>query len=98
MDEKTLRQAVVQELNLTEVSESVADEIIGKLGGLIMQDVVTTVADTLSDEKVIEFEEVLETYKQEKVTAFLAENVPNLDEVVQASSKKIVGMYKEMEG
>lgn len=98
MDETTLRQAIIQELNLTNVSDTIADEVIGKLGGLIMQDVITSVADTFSDEEVIEFEEALETHKEETVTAFLVENVPNLDEVVQASSKKIVGMYKEMEG
>lgn len=95
MDE-TLRQAIIQELNLTEVSAAVADDVIARLGGLIMQDVITTVTDSLSDDKVIEFEEVLETYNQDKVVAFLSENVQNLDEVVQASSKKMVAMYKEM--
>ena len=59
-----------------------------------MQDVVEQVTDILSDEKVIIFEEVLETYDNDKVSQFLVDEVPNLDELVQASSKKIAGMYK----
>jgi hypothetical protein len=93
MDE-TLRQAIIQELNLTGVSEDVANDVITRIGGLIMQDVVEQVTDILSDEKVIIFEEVLETYDNDKVSQFLVDEVPNLDELVQASSKKIVGMYK----
>lgn len=96
MDE-TLRQAIIQELNLTGVSEDVANDVITRIGGLIMQDVVEQVIDILSDEKVIIFEEVLETYDNDKVSQFLVDEVPNLDELVQASSKKIVGMYKKIQ-
>ncbi len=93
MDEK-LRQIIIQELSLTGVSDAVADDVITRLGGLIMQDVIMQVTDSLSDEKVIDFEKVLETYNHENVMMFLVENVPNLDDIVVESSKKMIEAYK----
>ena len=93
MDEK-LRQIIIQELSLTGVSDNVAEDVITRLGGLIMQDVIMQVTDSLSDEKVIDFEKVLETYNHENVMMFLVENVPNLDDIVVESSKKMIEAYK----
>ena len=93
MDEK-LRQIIIQELSLTGVSDNVADDVITRLGGLIMQDVIMQVTHSLSDEKVIDFEKALETYNHDNVMMFLVENVPNLDDIVVESSKKMIEAYK----
>lgn len=88
--EETVRQTLIQELNLSHMSHEDADNVIVRLGGLILEDVITSVVDIMTDDQVIMFERILESRDQEKVVAFLVETIPDLDRVVADSSKKIV--------
>jgi len=99
MDE-TVRQHIVDELDLKDEPQEVVDEVITTLGGLIMQSVIVRVAEQLDDENVIEFEQILseadgET-KQAHITAFLIEKVPQLDDLVASCSREVIEEFKKL--
>jgi hypothetical protein len=98
MDE-TLRQHIIEELALTEVTTEEANEIISDVGELIMEMVILHVAESLSDDKAILFEKLIAgedaSDKQEKVSLFLEENVPNLEDIVASCSEEVVEEYKK---
>ena len=95
MDEQ-LRELIINKLDLDGLSEEDTNEVITTLGGLILERIVLKVTEDLSDEKVIVFEEIISGGDQTKLIEFLSENVDNLDEYIEASSKEIIEEYKQL--
>ncbi len=99
MDE-ILRQHIIQELALTDAPIEEVDEVIAGIGGLIMELVMTQITDTLDDEAVIIFEEILSgedgESKEERLNLFLADHVPNLEELIATCSVEVIDAYKKL--
>ena len=95
MDEQ-LRTLIIQELSVETLSEEDANEVFTILGGLILERLVTTLADNLSDEKVVIFERIIAEGDHGKLFVFLAENIENLDEYVQKCSREVIEEYKQL--
>ena len=95
MDEQ-LRTLIIQELSIETLSEEDANEVFTILGGLILERLVTTLADNLSDEKVVLFEKIITEGDHGKLFVFLAENIDNLDEYVQKCSREVIEEYKQL--
>lgn len=95
MDEQ-LRTVIIQELNLQGLSEEDSNEVITTLGGMILERVILNVTESLSDEQVIAFEEVIQEGDQLKLLEFFAENVPQFDEILQKTSKEVIEYYKQL--
>jgi hypothetical protein len=91
---ETIRNAIIQELNLSNVSENVQDEVIAKLGSLIMEATVLSVAEQLPDELLESFEKVIGSQDEKAVSDFLAANVKNLQEILEKTSKEMIARYK----
>ena len=99
MDE-ILRQHIIQELALNDAPEEEVNEVITGLGGLIMELVMTQITDALDDEAVVIFEEILSAEdgesKEQRLNLFLAEHVPNLEEIIATCSVEVLEAYKKL--
>ena len=99
MDE-ILRQHIIQELALVDVPKEEVYEVVTGLGGLIMELVMTHITDTLDDEAVIIFEEILSgedgESKEKRLNLFLTEKVPNLEEIIATCSVEVLDAYKKL--
>lgn len=95
MDE-LLRKSSIEALALSGVSDDVADKVLVTVGNRILQILFLKITDTLSDEKLEEFEDVMNMQDKDTIFAFLVENVPDLDILIQESSKKVVEEYKKL--
>lgn len=99
MDEQ-VRKNIIQELALTDATAEEVDEIITSLGGLIMELVLNRVTDTLDDSAVIIFEKILSAEdgqdKQDHLSLFFEEYVPNIEELIATASKDIIEDYKKL--
>ena len=97
MDEN-LRQSIIQELSLTNMSEDEANTIITAIGGAIMREVFIKIAEGLPDDTLEVFDGLLSLpngeEKEEKLAVFFGEYVHELDEIVVVSSKKVIEEYK----
>lgn len=94
MMDETLRQTIIQELNLKDLTSEEVDRTITELGGLIFQAIVLKVAEGLSDHKLKELDTIIDIGAQEELAEFLTANVHNLDEIVQECSSYVIGEYK----
>lgn len=95
MDE-TLRKYIVQELGLEDVQEETANDVITKLGGLILQTVIMRLAEKLSTEQMSALKELLMKGDQETISEFLEKNVENFDLLVEECSRELVEEYKSL--
>ena len=95
MDE-ILRKLIVQELGLEEVQEETANEVITKLGGLILQTIIMRLAERLSTEHMSALKELLMKGDQIAISEFLEKNVENFDQLVEECSRELVDEYKSL--
>ncbi len=97
-----LRHTIIQELDLTDLPNDEADEIITGIGSIIMEVALGKVTDSLDDKNVISFEKILQAAdgedKQDQLDLFFEEHVPNMDEIIAESSKEVIFEYKKSVG
>ena len=60
-----------------------------------MQNVLVNFTSSLSDQEILEWDEVLEAGDQDKVNAFILNHAQNIDELVISSSREIIDLFKE---
>lgn len=89
-----IEQKVIVALGLLGKSDAEIEDVIGELGGYILEDVLIKVTDTLPDDKVITFERLIEAGNGDRIQAFIVENVKNLDQIVEEASKSVIEEYK----
>jgi hypothetical protein len=92
---KELHQTIVESLGLTLVSKEKQEEVIGELGGLILQLVLVKATERMSDETLISFEGVLALQNSDEIMGFLEKTIPDFDALVAEASREIVEEYKK---
>lgn len=88
-------ELIKKELAIDNLPEEEAEKVISDLGGQIMQNVLVNFTSSLSDQEILEWDEVLEAGDQDKVNAFILNHAQNIDELVIASSREIIDLFKE---
>lgn len=89
-----IEQKVIVALGLLGKSDAEIEDVIGELGGYILEDMLIKVTDTLPDDKVITFERLIEAGNGDRIQAFIVENVKNIDQIVEEASKSVIEEYK----
>ena len=92
---KELHQTIVVALGLSASSKEKQEEVMGELGGLILQLVLVKATERMSDEALISFEKVLADQKPEEIGSFLEKTIPDFDALVTEASKEVVEEYKK---
>lgn len=88
-------ELIKKELAIDNLPEEEVEKVIGDLGGQIMQNVLVNFTSSLSDQEILEWDEVLEAGDQDKVNAFILNHAQNIDELVISSSREIIDLFKE---
>lgn len=91
-NESQVKNAIMKELDLEGLSEERQNEIIIKMGEVVLKKVFIQTVEKLSDEDQVQFEKMLDEKKEpEEVEKFLNEKIPDFEEMVG----KIVLQLKE---
>lgn len=90
-----LKALLVKDLGLTALPEETQDQILARLGEITLRAVVLTIFEKLPEEKRALFDEIATTEDPARIQAFLAENIPNLKELMDEELKKTVARFKE---
>ncbi len=96
MDKTTdIRTLLIEELDLADLAPEQADEIVARVGEQIMQRVIISVLDQLSEEDKNTFKELSESKNAEDMQKFLAEKIPNLNELIQTETQTRIEALKK---
>ncbi len=95
--EELQRQQLITDLELEGVSEDVQNEVIERLGALVMDQVLQVVSETLPDDEVIAFEKVVSTRNTKEIFDFLVAHVEHLDIIIDEARKYVVEEYKKLD-
>ncbi len=90
-----IQQQIVKALSLEGKSQEEIEKVVSALGGIILQTVFLKVTESLSDEQIIRFDEVLQSENQVALQAFFQAEVPNLSALVIESSQEVMRTYQQ---
>lgn len=95
MENKELREILINELGIQALPEEAQDEIVSKLGEVILRSVTVAIFEKLGDEARAEFERVSKEDEPELVQRFLEENVPDMQTLMEEEVKRTLKNFAE---
>ncbi len=95
MLDKELKEEIITKIHIEHLPEQQQDEVIVRIGELIMKRLLLDVADALSMEDLEELKSLAGDKKTEELFTFLNKHVPNLDELTASASKNIIDQFNE---
>lgn len=98
MENQELREIIIKELGIEMLPELAQNEIVGKLGEIILKSVTVAIFEKLSDEARVEFEKITTEGDSELIQRFLDEHVPNMPELMEIEVKNTLQNFKKREG
>lgn len=95
MNNKELREILINELGIQALPEEAQDEIVAKLGEVILRSVTVAIFEKLGDEARAEFERVSKEDEPELVQRFIEENVPDMQTLMEEEVKRTLKNFAE---
>ncbi len=95
MDNKELRDILIAELGIGELPLEAQNEIVSKLGEIILKSVTVAIFEKLPQEARAEFEAITDSGDNERVQEFLAKNIPDMPALMEAEVKRVLLSFKE---
>ncbi len=92
-----LKSTIIKELGIGNLPEDAQDQILGSLGELILKNSTTAIFEVLTPEQQEMFDHVSEEGDPEKIQQFLAEHVPNIQEITSRETRAIIEQFKAKE-
>ena len=95
MNNQELREILVRELGIGGLPEEAQDEIVAKLGEIILKSLTVAIFEKLSPSAREEFEQISTKGDHALVQEFLEKNIPNLSELMEAEVKKTLQNFSD---
>lgn len=95
MNDQEIRTTLITELGIGELPEEAQDEIVSKLGEIILKSVTLAVLEKLSEDGRKEFEMLGTKGDPELIREFLARNVPNMETLMEEELQKTLAAFRE---
>lgn len=95
MNDQELRTTLVTELGIGDLPEEAQDEIVSKLGEIILKSVTVTIFEKLSPEARQEFEVLTTTSDADKIRAFLEQAVPDMETLMADELQRTLVAFRE---
>ena len=92
---KEIKQSIIKELGLENLSEEKAEEIMTKLEQNIERALTLEILDLLTVDDQQEFMKIAETENNEDIMSFLKLKLPNLDFLTKAVAESVVKEFKD---
>ena len=97
MENKEIRTIIIKEMGVEEIPEEAQDDIIKKLGDVVLKSLTASIFQKIPDSAREEFERVAAYNDDERTQVFLEEHVPDLHILVEEEVKKAMRKFAEME-
>ncbi|MDD5152518.1 MAG: DUF5663 domain-containing protein [Candidatus Pacebacteria bacterium] len=97
MKNEVLRTTLIKELGITELPKNVQDEIIVRLGEIVLKSATLTIFDKLSPADREEFEKISKAGNHKHVQEFLEHTVPDISTIMEEELKKTIESFKKGE-
>ena len=97
MDNQELRDILIKELGIGELPKEAQEEIVGKLGEVILKSLTVAIFDKLSNEARVEFEKIGAKGDHALIQEFLEKNIPDMHTLMEEEVKRTLQNYAELE-
>lgn len=98
MNNQEIRNILIKELSIENLPEEAQNEIVSKLGEVILKSLTIAIFEKLSDEVRAKFEKVTEKGDYALVQEFLEEHVPDLHILMEQEIRKTLTALGEETG
>ncbi len=88
MDNQELREILVKELGIGSLPEEAQDEIVGKLGEIILKSLTVAIFEKLPNDARAEFENIGAKGDPALIQEFLEKNVPDMHTLMEEEVKR----------
>ena len=93
-NEQEIRNILIKELGLADLPEEAQNEIVTKIGGIILQSVTLGILEKLPQDAREEFEVLSKEGDNERIQEFLELNVPHLYDIMQEETARVVESFR----
>ena len=97
MNDQKLRETLINELGIGELPEEAQNEIVSKLGEIILKSVTVAIFEKLPTEARAKFDIVSRSGDNESIQEFLTKNVPDMSTMMEAEVKRVLLSFREGE-
>lgn len=95
MNNQELRDILIKELGIDGLPEEAQDEIVAKLGEVILKSLTVAIFEKLPNDARTEFERISAKGDHSLIQEFLEENVPDLHTLMEEEVKKVLESLAE---
>lgn len=95
MNNTELRDVLVTELGIGELPIEAQNEIVSKLGEIILKSVTISILEKLPKGARDDFDRISISGDNGSIQKFLSENVPNMPALMEAEVKRVLQSYRE---
>lgn len=95
MNNKELREILITELGIENLSGEAQDEIVSKVGEMVLKSLTESIFEKLSTPAREEFDRISATGNPALVQEFLEENAPGIQQMMEQELKKTLQSFKE---
>ncbi|MEK7460074.1 MAG: DUF5663 domain-containing protein [Patescibacteria group bacterium] len=97
MNNKELHNILIKELGIQNLPEEAQNEIVSKLGEIILKSITVTIFEQLPPEGRAEFESITQSGDNDLIQEFLGRTIPDLPDLMEAEVKKVLLAFKTAE-
>lgn len=97
MQNQEIRDILIRELGIAGLPEEAQNEVISKLGEIILKSLTVSIFEALPVSVREQFERVAAENDSERIQAFLEEHIPNLHTLMEEEVKKALKKFAENE-
>jgi len=95
MNNQELREVLIKELGIGGLPKEAQDEVVGKLGEIILKSVTVAIFERLPDDARKEFEDIGKKGDQDMMQEFLQRYIPDMSELMDEEVKRTLKNFSE---
>ncbi len=96
MDNQSFRETLIKELGIDNLSSDAQDEIVAKVGEMVLQSLTATILNKLNPAARDQFTLISESGDPTQIQQFLEENAPGIKEMMSVELKKTLDGFKKV--
>lgn len=97
MNNQELRDILIKELGIAGLPEEAQDEIVGKLGEVILKSLTVAIFEKLSNDARVEFDRISAKGDHALIQEFLEDNIPELSLLMEEEVKRTLQAFNQNE-
>lgn len=95
MNNQELRSTLIKELGIENLSGEAQDEIVAKIGEMVLKSLTASIFEKLTPSAKEEFNRISAAGNPALIQAFLEENAPGIHQMMEEELKKTLQSFKD---